>query len=597
MSAAQSARRRVRTALRTVVPPTIAHSRVAARLWTATVSAPGLPDAVRFELADRVHSSLIDAGLPGLAAQVSHNVLRRIKRGRLRSDLLLRHTNAQIRFGTPPGLTAAAAAELAFADKSLAKGDIPGSVASVQAVQRLLFDRRLQFDRLTSPLTEDAGRFLAAWHDSTAVRALSAPRGRSGAAAPPPPGRPVRLLLATYGNHGFIELIRQHFDEMPGVEVRFFDPTGDAPGIALMSNQRSMAEHILSRQSAYGDKVAAWLQPQVEWADVVFVDWCAALAVLFSMIDPGSTRIVVRLHSFEAFTAWPHLVDFSRVDDVIFVSDHLRDLVTAAVPGVTSGSPRLHVIANAMDLQRFAREKDPGARFTLAVVGIKAVAKDPRWAVEVLRRLRTQDDRYRLILFGDDPNAAASEDAGRYVDLLHRDIADLEPSGIVARPGHVGDMPDALSDVGVVVSSSVRESFHCGLVEGAASGAIPVVRDWPFFAGRNNGAGALFPPEWVVDTPQEAADRILAATASEDLWRKTGAEASDHALAAWDWAVVKHQFDWVVGGDSDPSGAAIPDRPAPEDGHHSTGLSGRDVVEPSQPPGTPPILNEREVST
>ncbi len=579
MSAAQSARRRVRTALRTVVPPTIAHSRVAARLWTATVSAPGLPDSVRVELADRVHSSLIDAGLSALAARLSHNVLRRIKRGRLRSDLLLRYTNAQIRFGTPPGLTAAAAAELEFADKSLAKGDIPGSVASVQAVQRLLFDRRLHFDRLTSPLAEDAGRFLAAWHDSTAVQALSAPRGRSEAAAPPLPGRPVRILLATYGNHGFIEPIQRHFDEMPGVEMRFFDPTGDASGIALMSNQRSMAEHILSGQSAYGDKVAAWLQPQVEWADVVFVDWCAALAVLFSMIDPGPTRIVVRLHSFEAFTAWPHLVDFSRVDDVIFVSDHLRDLVTAAVPGLTSGGSRLHVIDNAMDLQRFACEKDPDARFTLAVVGIKAVAKDPRWAVDVLRRLRTQDDRYRLVLFGSDLNADASEDARRYADLLHSDIADLESSGVVSRPGHVSDMPDALSDVGVVVSSSVRESFHCGLVEGAASGAVPVVRDWPFFAGRKNGARTLFPPEWVVDTPQEAADRILAATASEEVWRKTGAEASAHALATWDWTVIKHQFDWMVGGGTDPAGASIPDRPDPGIRRQSPDRSGPDVIE------------------
>jgi len=340
-----------------------------------------------------------------------------------------------------------------------------------------------------------------------------------------------------------------------------------------------MMEHILSGQSAFGDKVAAWLQPQVEWADVVFVDWCAALAVLFSMIDPGPTRIVVRLHSFEAFTAWPHLVDFSRVDDVIFVSDHLRDLVTAAVPGVTSGGPQLHVIDNAMDLQRFAREKDADARFTLAVVGIKAVAKDPRWAVEVLRRLRTQDDRYRLILFGNDLNPATSEDARRYLDLLRDDLADLEQSGIVSRPGHVSDMPNALRDVGVVVSSSVRESFHCGLVEGAASGAVPVVRDWPFFAARKNGARALFPPEWVVDTPQEAADRILAATTSEEVWRKAGAEASVHALATWDWSVVKHQFDWVVGGGTNPAGAAIPDRPDPENGRHSTGLSGRDVTE------------------
>lgn len=542
------ARRMASAALRVTLPFSVARSRLAARLWTAVVSAPGLTDALRVELADRVHANLLDAGYPALAARVSHNARRRIGSPRMRADLLLRQASAQIPFGTPPGLTAAATAELALADKSLVDGDIQPAATSLQSVQRLLFDRRLHFDRLSSPLAEDAGRFLAAWHGSTAAQALSAPRGRSAVAKPPPAGRPVRLLLATYGNHGFIELIRQHFDQMPDVEVRFFDPTGDASNVALLGNSRRMMEHILSGRSAYGDKVAAWLQPQVEWADVVFVDWCAALAVLFSTIDPGSTRMVVRLHSFEAFALWPHLVDFSRVDDLVFVSEHLRDLVTAAVPAVRSGGPRLHVIANAMDLRAFAGEKAPDARFTLAVVGIKAVAKDPRWAVEVLRHLRSQDDRYRLILFGDDVKAAASEDARKYLDLLLADIGDLEPSGIVSRPGHVTDMPTAMTDVGVVVSSSVRESFHCGLVEGVASGAVPVVRDWPFFAGRRNGARSLFPPEWIVDTPRAAADLILAATASEETWRKTGTDSSAHALATWDWEAVKHQFDWMVRG-------------------------------------------------
>jgi glycosyltransferase involved in cell wall biosynthesis len=559
MNAARSARRISKAALRVVVPPTIMRSRAAARLWTAAVSTPGLPDTVRLELADRVHSGLLDAGYPAFAAQVSHNVRRRIKSPRRRADLLLRQANAQIRFGTPAGLTAAAAAELAFADNSLAKGDVRKAVASVHAVQRLLFDRRLHFDRLSSPLAEDAGRFLAAWHESSAVQALSAPRGRRAEASPLPTDRPVRLLLATYGNHGFIELIRRHFADMPGVEVRFIDPTGDAPTVALMNNQRAMMEYILSGRSPYGDKVSAWLQPQLEWADVVFVDWCAALAVLFSMIDPGTTRIVVRLHSFEAFAAWPHFVDFSRVDDLIFVSDPLRDLVTAAVPAVRSGGARLRVIPNAMDLQTFACEKKPGARFTLAVPGIKAVAKDPRWAVEVLRHLRAHDDRYRLVLFGKDLDGAASPDAQRYLDLLLADIADLEESGAVSRPGHVTDMAGALTEVGVVVSSSVRESFHCGLVEGAASGAVPVVRDWPFFADKVNGAHTLFPPDWIVDTPRAAADRILATTASEEIWRKTGADASAHSLAAWDWDLVKHQFDWLVHDEGTGTGAGAPD--------------------------------------
>ena len=89
----------------------------------------------------------------------------------------------------------------------------------------------------------------------------------------------------------------------------------------------------------------------------MFVEWCTALAALLTQVDPGDT-IVVRMHSYEAFTLWPHLMDFSRVDDMVFVSDHLRDLAVAAVPGLQEpDAPRMHVIANAMELQRFVRPK------------------------------------------------------------------------------------------------------------------------------------------------------------------------------------------------------------------------------------------------
>src|SRR5699024_9041485 len=86
-------------------------------------------------------------------------------------------------------------------------------------------------------------------------------------------------------------------------------------------------------------------RPHLETTDVMFVDWCGALAALISQVDPGQTRIVVRMHSFEVFTKWPQLVDFTRVDDLVFVSSRLRDLAVAAVPALQrSDSPRLHVI-------------------------------------------------------------------------------------------------------------------------------------------------------------------------------------------------------------------------------------------------------------
>ena len=74
--------------------------------------------------------------------------------------------------------------------------------------------------------------------------------------------------------------------------------------------------------------------------------------------------------------------------------------------------------------------------------------------------------------------------------------------------GHTDDVPGTLQDIGVAVSASVRESFHIGFVEAVASGALPVVRDWPFFPG---AAQELFPEDWVVADPAAAAERILRA--------------------------------------------------------------------------------------
>ncbi|MFU8873789.1 glycosyltransferase [Micromonospora sp. SL4-19] len=547
-SARRAARRSLERALRLTTSPRALRSGALTGLWKVVLAAPAIPDRTRVRLADAVHAGLLRTGRPERAARTSAVAAARLRDPRLRATVLARQANAELADGTPPSLAAAVAAELTLADAALARGDVSGAVTSVQAAQRRLFDRRLHFDRLTSPLADAPAEFLAGWHASTAVRALSAPRGRSASVAAAPVDRPLRLLMVTYGNHGFLDLIRRHFDDRPDVELRFLDPGETGTHVPLMGKSQAMMEHVLAGRSEYGDAVAEWLAPQVEWADVVFVDWCAALAVLFTLIDPGSTRVIVRLHSFEAFAAWPHLVDYTRVDDMIFVSDHLRDLTVAAVPALAAADTRRHVVSNAMDLRSYRRPKTEDARFTLGLVGIKAVAKDPRWAVEVLRELRAHDERYRLLLIGRDLDADATADSRRYWDGFLADIAELEPSGAVVRLGQTDDVPGALTEVGVILSSSVRESFHCGLVEGAASGAVPVVRDWPFFAGRPASARTLFPADWMVDTPAEAAQRILAVTATEDSWRKAGEEAAEHAVETWDWQRVKREFDQIVAG-------------------------------------------------
>jgi glycosyltransferase involved in cell wall biosynthesis len=279
----------------------------------------------------------------------------------------------------------------------------------------------------------------------------------------------------------------------------------------------------------------------------VFVEWCVVHAVMLNTLDPGNTRIIVRLHSYEAFTIFPHLIDLSRIDDLLFVSEPLREFTRDILPRLRQpDAPRTPVIPNAMRLDRYRQPKTSDARFTLGLVGVNAIAKDPCWALQVLRDLRRRDERYRLVLIGNEFDGSESPTAAAYHRLYVRDVAELEAQGTVRRTGQTDDVPGALTDVGVILSTSVREGFPQGLVEGVASGAVPVVRDWPFFAGREAGARSVFPEHWIVQTPQEAAERVLASTSSEDVWRKAGAAASDHAMANWDWSVIQATYDRLL---------------------------------------------------
>ncbi|MFJ6122281.1 glycosyltransferase [Streptomyces sp. NPDC092129] len=499
-------------------------------------------------LARPMSSGLARAGAPALGARLLNVLAHRIPKRRLKADLLFEAAELELSHGlTPRRLKAAYAAELACADQLLKAGDKAAATGSAAKALMLAFHRVPQLDGLTSPLAEDPQGYTAALQRSRVMRALAKPRGRTAPAAPPPEGRPLRLLLVNRANANFLPLITDWYERHPDVEVRTLDLAADPNLAPLAKGLGRMMSRAVGGQAAYGRAAEQALRPHLDWADTVFVDWCSAGAAFLTLVDPGTTRVVVRLHSFEAFSYWPHIMDFSRVDDLLFVGAHVRDLTTASVPRLLAeGAPRLSVIHNAMDLSSYRRPKHPDARFTLGLVGVGQVAKDPRWAVEVLRLLRRHDKRYRLLLVGGGLNTESSPAVRRYHGRLEQDLAKPEVSGVVRRIGQTEDVPAALEEVGTILSTSVRESFHCALVEGAASGAVPVVRDWPFFADGDNGARTLFPKEWVVGTPEEAARRILGVTATEETWLKEGQAAAEHALSAWDWTVVRDDFDRLL---------------------------------------------------
>ncbi|GAA1171682.1 hypothetical protein GCM10009584_10750 [Ornithinimicrobium humiphilum] len=420
-----------------------------------------------------------------------------------------------------PDLRGAVAELLPAADEVLHAGDLARAADLATLALRLLFHPELHSDGLTSPLVEEPEAFLAPWHESQvgAVLARPVPRAPAPAAERPPSARPrVVVVPGSYPRFAaqVIEVMREHAD----VDVVDLAARGHLRGLA------TRGELVESRlRQAVGEQVVVeeTFAEEIVGADALFVDWADRGALAALMTVPEGVAVTLRIHSMDALSPWIHLVDWERVGDLVLVSDHLRDLVVRLL-GPRLLRTRVHVLPNSVDISRLPEgDKTEGAARTLLMIGWAQRVKDPVWALDVLGRLRREDPSWRLLLVGPDFAPGAVRSSVDYVAEFRRRLAAEDVCGGVDFVGETTDVAPCLAAAGFVISSSRRESFGVGLVEGAASGAVPVVRNWPIFAPLD-GARRLFPPSWVVDTVEEAAQRVLA-HAEPQAWTRASEEA------------------------------------------------------------------------
>lgn len=435
------------------------------------------------------------------------------------------------------------AQSLRLADEAWEQGDIDDAAARLQDAFDVALHRVHHFEDRPSPYAEDPDAFLAPFRASVAFRAAATPSG-SRRPAPPAHGseRPHRLLFATATNFNFARGIIDEYSEREDVEVRQVDIRALEDG-PWRPNPADLTRNRLRQAAGTPMDLPPSVREDLDWADTIFVEWGHRAMVWMSMVPDLRARVVVRLHSYEALTQFPLITDWSGIDDVVFVAGHIRNLVERSVPAIMSG-PRRHTIGNRRTLRDYALPKRPGAERALGLIGWGQVVKDPAWALDVLEDLRRDDPAWHLRLVGnpfpedEKLTRAAAEYNARHESRIER-LGDA-----VLRPGFTRDVPHALRRIGVILSTSQREGTHEALIQGAASGALPVVRNWPTVA-RWGGAQTMFPDAWIVETPQQAADRIRAAVAAGDL-QAEGAKAREWVLTHHDWSVVGPQLERLL---------------------------------------------------
>ena len=218
------------------------------------------------------------------------------------------------------------------------------------------------------------------------------------------------------------------------------------------------------------------------WADIVWLEWCWDHAVWAAASGHLAGKpCVVRLHSIEALqTDFPARMDWSQVDRLITVGEDLTEVLLGGNPTIAAHVQPV-VIPNGIDMDRFAPSGPGPDRFRIGWAGHIEPKKNPMLLAQIAAALHRADARYSLHV------------AGRFTDLrtaryMKQMVAALGVGGVLRFEGEITAMPAWYADKGVLLSTSMYESFGLSIGEAMAAGAFPVVHDFP-------GASRLWPEE------------------------------------------------------------------------------------------------------
>lgn len=451
------------------------------------------------------------------------------------------------------GLCAATEAALVGADLAFADNDSELARERLADALGVMFHRERHAESGHSSLVDDPKRFLGSMYANTTFNALlhdgkpRRPRHR------PATNDAVRVLLLASASGQFHIPVAQALSRVAEVTVegpemapRFLTKRGMDVQVLealvwLRHPKRSDEPSDTWGAQRANARVTRALGPTLRGADVVLADWADRITVWASHMVPSGVRFIIRIHSLDALQPWFHLVKWSNVDLVLVQAETIHQIVEQML-SVAGVDVPVKNVPNLIAMDELDQPKLPTARTTLGMIGWGRRVKDPIFALDLLAR----EPSWRLLLIGHGLHPPTSRSAAAYNADVEARLADPAIAERVEFVGWTDDIPAELRRIGVILSTSRREGWHLGLVEGAASGAVPVVRDWPIWKPLG-GARRVYPREWVVDDLDQAEARVRAVT-EYTAWEAARRRAQSQAQGLFDPDLASKQYcELVVG--------------------------------------------------
>jgi len=265
---------------------------------------------------------------------------------------------------------------------------------------------------------------------------------------------------------------------------------------------------LLDKWGGHNQHDEATSNELLDKADIIICEWCLGNAVWYSRNKRPGQKLIVRFIEQERYTDFPRRVIMDKVDKMIFVGSHVKRETIPRFGWESWPREKFTLMPVYVDVSAFNLPKESDVRFNIGICGFVPQRKRLDRAIDIIEKLRQEDERFRLYAKGKMPQdypwmRGRHEEMQYYERVMDRiNTSDLLKDALCF-DGWGVDMPyQWYQKIGFILSVSDLEGFHLSVVEGAASKAIPILMRW-------EGAQEIYPEDWSYDTVDEAARAIL----------------------------------------------------------------------------------------
>jgi hypothetical protein len=239
-------------------------------------------------------------------------------------------------------------------------------------------------------------------------------------------------------------------------------------------------------------------------ADTIFCEWGLGNAVWYSQHKKAGQRLVTRLHLQEITTRHPDQFKHAAIDAYIMVSPYWFEKF---VHEFSLERKKCKMVYNLVDTELMDKPKTNDFKFHLGLIGDVPQRKRLDRALDIFEKLHSNNKKYKLFVKGKRPEeypwmkSKFRKPEMDYYQTQYQRIEDMGWRHNIIFEGY-GPIDNWLQKIGFVLSVSDFESFHLSPAEGMASGAIPIILNWP-------GSESIYPDECIFNTVEQACKALI----------------------------------------------------------------------------------------